>query len=136
MKPSDVALYLGKPYRPGGTGPDFFDCFGLFCVLQLEYFSVRVGFDPKYSSSALSIRRAFRDSDEFQRWERTQEPKHGNAVVMSKNHHHRDHIGIWLDIDGGRVIHAAREHGVMISDLQSLAMMGWSRQAFYRFRKG
>ena len=45
------------------------------------------------------------------------------------------HIGVWLDIDGGGVLHAVRHAGVVFQNLAALDAHGWRIEGFYRFRE-
>ena len=46
---------------------------------------------------------------------------------------HPVHVGIWLAVDGGDVLHAARDIGVVFQDPADLAGHGWRIEGTYRF---
>lgn len=126
--------YLGKPWVSGATGPEAFDCWGFVRHVKRVHFNEEV---PVLNVNALSLREvltAFRSHPEYDRHELVQgEPKPGDIVVMR---HTREpaHCGVWLDCDGGGVLHCARSSGVVFQRLDSLKRTGWSGVQFYRLK--
>ncbi len=45
------------------------------------------------------------------------------------------HAGIWLDVDGGGVLHCVREIGVVFQDVPSLNLCGWFLHSYYRVKE-
>ena len=80
----------------------------------------------------LAIARSFRDHPERRRWNGSRRPRKGDCVLM-RQARYPVHIGIWLDVDGGRVLHAVRDSGVVAQSRDSLAAHGWRIEGFYRF---
>ena len=46
---------------------------------------------------------------------------------------HPVHVGLWLNVDGGGVLHAARDIGVVFQNTWDLAAHGWRIEGTYRF---
>lgn len=45
------------------------------------------------------------------------------------------HAGLWLDIDGGGILHCVRESGVIFQNALSLNLSGWFIDSFYRVKE-
>ena len=79
------------------------------------------------------IARAFRDHPELDRWKRTERPGDGDGVLMRQSRH-PIHVGVWLDVDGGGILHCSRDSGVVFQDELALRQHGWRIEGFYRFQ--
>lgn len=122
--------YLGRPWVSGATGPNSFDCWGLFRFVQKEHFGREVPVWEVDANDVRNVVKAIRDNPEVQRWTPTKTPKDGDAVLLAHaNHPH--HVGLWLDVDGGGVLHAVKGQGVIFSSLNGLSVCGWGRVEFY-----
>ena len=121
--------YIGIPWQAGAQGPDAFDCMAFFRHLQKEQFSIDVPavIAPDYDD-ANALADLMSTHPERQRWLRIDKPLHGCAVII----HRPMHIGTWLDIDGGGVLHCARGAGVIFTSDRSWSMSGFGRKEFFR----
>ena len=123
---------IGRPWQAGGRGPDAFDCWGMVRFCWREHFGIEV---PEIPVDAADLRRvldAFRDHPERRRWRLVAEPREGDAVLMRQSRL-PVHVGLWLDVDGGGVLHAARTIGVAFQRPGALDLQGWRIEGFYRF---
>jgi cell wall-associated NlpC family hydrolase len=123
--------YIGTPWVNGGRGPDSYDCWGFFCAIQKNHFNVEV---PTYEVNANDFRRvatAIMDADERSRWDAVKIPNEGCAVLMAHSKY-PSHVGVWLDVDGGGVLHCTRGEGVVFSTVSSLKTCGWGRVEYYK----
>jgi len=123
---------IGRPWQAGGRGPDAFDCWGLVRFCWRERFGIEV---PEIPVDAADLRRvldAFRDHPERRRWRLVAEPREGDAVLMRQSRH-PVHVGLWLDVDGGGVLHAARGIGVAFQNTRDLDLQGWRIEGSYQF---
>ena len=126
--------YIGRPWVAGAQGPDSFDCWGFVrYVLKHEY-----GYDvPQVNVNPECLRdvlHAFRTDLAFQAFIEVDKPQEGDVVLMrqAKN---PVHTGLWLDIDGGGVMHCVRENGVVFQNVSSLNLSGWYLHSFYRVKQ-
>ena len=126
--------YIGRPWVAGAQGPDSFDCWGFVrYVLKYEY-----GHDvPQVNVNAECLRdvlHAFRTDLAFQAFKAVEKPQDGDVVLMrqSKN---PVHAGLWLDVDGGGVLHCVRDSGVVFQNVRSLNMCGWYLNSYYRVKE-
>lgn len=125
--------YIGRPWVAGAQGPDSFDCWGFVCyVLKHEY-----GHDvPQVNVNAECLRdvlHTFRTDLAFQAFKEVEKPQDSDVVLMrqSKN---PVHAGLWLDIDGGGVLHCVRDSGVVFQNVHSLNTCGWYLDSYYRVK--
>lgn len=126
--------YIGRPWVAGAQGPDSFDCWGFVrYVLKHEY-----GHDvPPVNVNPENLRdvlHAFKSDLAFTAFIEAPSPRAGDVVLMrqAKN---PVHAGLWLDIDGGGVLHCVRGYGVVFQNIRSLNTCGWFLDSFYRVKK-
>ncbi len=127
--------YLGAEWAPGGEGPDRYDCWGLFRVVQRDRYGRHlptIQVDPR---SAIACSRAIAAQRTSGAWHEVGEPQDGDAVLMAQGHI-PTHIGVWIDVDGGRVLHAQQGAGVIASSAAALTSMGWTCRTYYRWADG
>ena len=125
---SEFAQYIGKPWVAGGTGPGEFDCWGLLAYVAREHFGCQL---PSIMGLTEDERReAYRQGLEDGLWRPVEHPQHGDAVLLRGGN--SPHVGIYLDIDGGGVLHALEGVGVIFSRRVVLPTQGYGRVQFYR----
>jgi hypothetical protein len=122
------AHYIGIAWQAGAQGPEAFDCMAFFRHVQKRHFGVEMPeiIAPDYENPEV-LTALFRDHEQRQRWLKIGAPKHGCAVLV----HRPMHIGIWLDIDGGGVLHCVRASGVIFSSDSSWPVSGFGRKEFF-----
>ena len=125
--------YIGRPWVAGAQGPNSFDCWGFVrYVLKEEY-----GYDvPQVNVNPECLRdvlMAFRTDLAFTAFEEVDAPQDGDVVLM-RQAKHPVHAGLWLDIDGGGVLHSVRGNGVVFQNVISLNTTGWFLDSFYRVK--
>lgn len=125
--------FLGRPYEVGSSGPETFDCWGLVRAVM----STRAGIDlPEVGIAEADIRgliQAFETHAERARWREVtaHEPNELDAVLMATARR-PVHVGIWLNVGTGRVLHAARPLGVVAQAQAQLASSGYRVVARFR----
>lgn len=124
--------YIGTPYDPNGQGPDSFYCWAFFRFGQKIGYGRDLPIIPN-PGSFLAQERLFRDHPELKRWEPVASPVDGDGVQLRKG---RDpvHVGMWLDVDGGGVLHCAPGCGVVFQRLPGLSVSQWAIEGYYRFK--
>lgn len=127
---STFAAYIGMPWQAGAQGPQVFDCMAFFRHIQARHFGIQVPaiIAPDYDDGA-ALAGLFDRHEERARWRRVDAPRHGDAVLI----HRPMHIGTWLDIDGGGVLHCVRGAGVVFTADSAWRLSGFGRREFYRF---
>lgn len=126
--------YIGKPWVSGARGPEAFDCWGLLRWIYSVHYGVELPLFPGVdATNPLAVGHAM--SAELGRpcspWERIERPIEGCGVAMGagKRFHH---VGVWLEADGGLVLHAARKRNVTAQGLSSLRNSGISNIAYFK----
>jgi hypothetical protein len=131
-----AAQYIGLPWVAGARGPDAYDCWGLFLAVQRCHFARDLPEIPVNADDLRAVLGAFRDHPERQRWQNVAYTKdhaqEGDAVLLRQSRH-PVHVGVWLDVDGGGVLHAVKDAGVVYQKLPELLLHGWRVEGFYRF---
>lgn len=127
MTPQDVIGYIGLPWIAGQR-----DCWLFFREISEKHYDRTI---PTVDVDVMDIRDVIHkvDTEKQARWEQIDRPEDGCAVLMSRNRY-PVHIGMWLDIDGGKVLHCAQGMGVVFQNRQALAFDGWTGLTFWRYR--
>lgn len=127
MNAVDINRYVGLPYQAGGRGPGAFDCWGLLLAVQRAHFGralpdLQMG-DAATSFAAYEHRRATGE------WVLIARPVHGAPALMRAGMH--PHVGTWLGVDGGGVLHAQEGAGVVWTPANRLNMAGYGRIQYF-----
>lgn len=123
--------YLGIPWSATGEGPGSYHCWAFVRHIQERRFGRELPGIPN-PTDVLAIARGFRDHPERKRWVKVCEANEGDCVLM-RQARYPIHVGVWISVDGGGVLHCAEEAGVAFQSLSSLALNGWQVEGFYRF---
>jgi hypothetical protein len=128
---TDYAGYIGTPWEAGAQGPQAYDCMSFFRLIQARHFGIQVPaiIAPDYEDHTVLVE-LFGNHAERSRWQRVDRPRHGDAVII----HKPMHIGTWLEIDGGGVLHCVRGAGVVFTSDSSWRMSGFGRREYYTFQ--
>ncbi|EJW12728.1 hypothetical protein A33M_1698 [Rhodovulum sp. PH10] len=62
------------------------------------------------------------------RWHEVGRPVHGAVALMRRRaavEGDYEHAGVWLELDGGGVLHTDAPHGVVLDSLRDLGARGW-----------
>ena len=127
----NAASYIGIPWEAGAQGPKSYDCMAFFRHIQGAHFGIEVPaiIAPDYEDP-LALSSLFLEHEERQRWVSISKPEHGCAVMVRRPMH----IGVWLDIDGGGVLHCVRGAGVVFTAGSAWATSGFGRREYFRLK--
>lgn len=126
---SEFARYIGQPWEAGANGPESWDCMAFVSHLQREHFGIdmpRITIPDYDDTRGLVLLNA--TCDEHENWHRVDAPMHGDLVMVRSPMHY----GVWLDIDGGGVIHCVRRQGVVWTKDAAWALSGFGRKVYLR----
>lgn len=118
--------YIGDPWISGEH-----DCWAFVRRVWREQFGLDVAAVDVDACNRLACMRAFSGHDERSNWHNVDEPREGDAVLLAQGQH-PSHVGVWVDVDGGGVLHCAEGMGVMFQTVSSLKTAGWHCKEFYR----
>lgn len=126
-----ASQYIGLPWTTHGTGPDSFNCWSFVRMVQERYFGRSLPEIPN-PEDLLEMAKAFRDHSERRRWLAVDEPDDGDCVLL-RQARFPIHVGVWLAVDGGGVLHCSRDSGVVFQRTAALLFNGWKIEGGYRF---
>lgn len=132
MQPSDIEYYMiNFSYGENANGENGqFNCWGLLRDVQARFFGISL---PK-SNLGDEIAELYNHKMKSGSWEIVDKPFHGCGVLMREGI--EPHCGVWLDFDGGGVLHCERGNGIRFQNMASLRMSGYSHLKYYRFNNG
>lgn len=98
--------------------------------MQKNHFNLDLPIIDVDFDSLLKTVRAFDSKTERSNWDEIKRPVDGCVVSLS-HAKHTSHVGVYLDIDGGGVLHCVRGAGVIFSTMSNLKLSGWGRISLY-----
>ena len=130
--PSFISDYITKAWSSGGAGPDDFNCYGLVRDVYRTQWDIDL---PEFMVEADDIRATVGTiADELKkaRWEELDGPEHG-ALTLFSYRVVPTHVGIWLDYDGGVVLHSSKQLNITCTPLHILQQYGFIRPRFFTY---
>lgn len=131
MRSEIINALIGVPYRLGAQGPDELDCYSCARMLQSKLFQRSM---PEFAmpgqAGRMAIASAISVHPERHRWHEIAEPVDGALVTMARNQCGY-HIGTWIEEDGGVIVHAIEECGVVADTISTLQAVGWRKFRFH-----
>lgn len=127
-----IIARLGKPWRAGANGPDEFDCWGWAQALERDGFDRTIETIAEPPTNPRDLIEFVRSHPARKQWRETPTPVHGGLVELAHNSR-PFHIGVYLDIDGGGISHAAPGVGVTYDSIIALRAAGWRRFVFHEW---
>ena len=122
---------IGTPYDLGGRTAGTLDCYGTARELQRELFNRDMpDFAIPGEAGRTAIAAAIAVHPERTRWREIEVPVDGALVTMARNVCGY-HIGTWLEEDGGMIVHAIEDCGVVADTIQTLEAVGWRKFRFH-----
>lgn len=112
---------IGRAYQRGAMGPDRFDCYGLARHLQSAFFGRDLPlFQLPSEAGRFAIASAIAVHPERSRWQDAHDPVDGAVAIMSRQEC-GFHMGVFLELDGGLIVHTVEETGVVADTPWQLA---------------
>ncbi len=127
--------YIGKPWVVASDGPEAYDCWGLIVAIHKRLYGRALEIIPVEENNLRQLIKTINASPERANWDVVHNPIEGDIALMRQSRH-PIHVGIWLDIDGGGMLHSMQGAGVVFQNLNSLALSGWKIENYYRYNKG
>ena len=118
--------YIGMPWTRDGN-----DCWQFFRRVQAERFGRVIPAFDMASHRAVVCARAVAENPERANWRPVDRPQEGDAVLMA-HASHPSHIGLWIDVDGGGVLHCLNGPGVVFQKPAQLKAASWGHLEYYR----
>lgn len=125
--------YLGKPWQSGAQGPDAYDCWALVRAVQRDVFGRDLPLIVVNANNTKEIQDMFCANVEFAHWQQVKSPKQGDCVITKSSPLKPEHIGIWVDIDGGRILQAVYGSGVVLVSLAATKRIIGQHLEYWRY---
>jgi cell wall-associated NlpC family hydrolase len=126
-----IENYMTKPFKELAYGPDEFDCYGLVHHVCLNHGGITL---PRFDDIEYQLTRinaTINQQAAADCWEQVREPREFDVAVMQRAGEAL-HVGVFLAVDGGKILHATRK-GTYCSDMGGIYRMLYRRVMFYRF---
>lgn len=123
-----IQTLVGTPWERSGL-----HCWKLVVMIQGDVFGRRLPDGPTVAPKLAERREIVSVDPTPFGWAEVPVPIHGAIVRMYRiggNPADVEHTGVYLDLDGGRVIHTNHPHGVVVDTLHELAARGWAPRWF------
>ncbi len=125
--------YFGKPWVNGAQGPDAFDCWGLVRCVQKEVFGRDL---PLINADALNpqaVMAEFRNKKSYSQFQKVDVPVEGDCVITKSAPDKPEHVGIYINVDGGRILQSVFGSGVVIVSVQATKKLIGQHLEYWRF---
>lgn len=135
MKPEELDFInglIGLPWRSGANGPEAYDCWGIAQAVQGRLFLRQL---PDIKINAEDTRAVIREiatTRARDSWRQVDGPAHGRMVGLSSGRHPY-HVGVYLDVDGGGILHSQNPAGVCFDRIVTLQAAGWRRFSYHEW---
>lgn len=132
MNADQAFQYLNIPWGKDAQGPDAFNCWYLTAHIERKYFGKEMPeLDVLDQDQVLAT---YNQNVKTGYWSTTKYPIHGDVALLKSGAN--PHVGVFLDIDGGGVLHSQEGVGVVFTPLQALRTLGYGRTVYYRISDG
>lgn len=106
--------YLGKPWESGAQGPHAYDCFAMVRAVQRDIFSRELPLIVVDALNTQIVQSAFLQAEHYVQWRQVDAPEEGDCVITKSSPNKPEHVGVWVDVDGGRILQAVFGSGVVL----------------------
>ena len=131
MTADEVNKCIGLSYGKDANGPNAYNCWTFLEFVERTYFGIDIPFlSLKDTEENAELHRYKLRSGE---WQITKEPKHGDGVLLRGGM--SPHVGVYIDLEGGGVLHCVEGFGVIFTPKNHLSASGYDQATFYRFNK-
>lgn len=117
----------------GKTEAEVNHCWGLLRMAYQLRFGISLPELPNVASDTVRAINATINGEICKEWEEVESPFDGCAVGMSQSEA-LHHVGIYIDADGGKIVHCWGGSNVIADSLKSLKIRGFKIIKFYRHR--
>lgn len=124
-----ASQYLGQPWIQHEN-----DCWAFFRRVSENHFNRHLSIIELDTSNVKTCVDNLLNHPELHSWLKTEQPKEGDAVLMSKSKA-PTHVGMWLDVDGGGILHCVKGAGVIFTKFTLLHLIGFNVTGFYSYKE-
>lgn len=125
-----ILPFLRAKFRHDAYGPDEFDCYGLVWYVNFHHNGVDLPRFDDMEGQLARINAAIKGQAMSADWQQVEKPQDFDVVLMRRAGD-AYHVGVWFNVDGGKVLHATPQ-GVLCNDLGGLRRMHFQHIQYYR----
>ncbi|OYZ67867.1 MAG: hypothetical protein B7X98_02395 [Methylophilaceae bacterium 17-43-7] len=122
--------YLGQPWVEHDN-----DCWAFFRRISADHFQRDLSIIQIDTDNLRVCIDQFLNHTEHQYWKKTTSPTDGDAVLMSQGRM-PTHVGMWLSVDGGGVLHCVKGAGVIFTKTSQLHALSYNVLGYYSYKAG
>jgi hypothetical protein len=120
--------YLGLPFKNGES-----DCYGLVRRVYKERLNIELPIIDVNSLNTVSVIKCIGGYDRSE-WVNVASPNEFDVIQMG--HANRPHhVGIWINVDCGKILHSTEQYGAIIQSVQQAKSNGWKVLDIYRHKR-
>ena len=127
----NIINYIGKKWGEGAAGPDEYDCHYLVLEIQDKFYDKILPSVQVNAASLLDVVKKITKDKVWEQFIKLNNPEDG-CIVKLFTASNPNHIGVYIDIDGGGVIHALRGSGVIFDSVFILEKT-YAQIEYYKF---
>lgn len=127
-----VMNYFGKPWVSGAQGPDAYDCFALVRAVQRDVFGIDMPIIMVDALNADVVKKTFSDTSHYATWRQVDVPQEGDCVITKSSPDSPEHVGIWVDIDDGRILQCVFGSGVVLPNVAATKQLIGQHLEYWR----
>lgn len=120
--------YIGQRWKKGTH-----DCWAFCRKVEREQFGIEIPDIEIDSNNILAVVRHLNGNQEKNNWVEVTDLQEGDVLYMSMGNQPH-HVGIYVQIDGGGVLHCIEGAGVIFTKLADIAAMSYNIIAIYRHK--
>lgn len=124
--------YVGIPWEQGGTGPHAYNCWNFVRHIQRTHFGRDLPRVEVKEDRPIGFVRQLKRHSERRHWIEVQHPLEGDCVEMGAGKS-VTHIGVWVDENGGGILHCVAWMGVVFSS-RFVMRADWPILRFWRWQ--
>lgn len=137
MKYQWLTRYIGKPYKLGSRGPDYFDCWGLLIAIFKNELNIDLPDFTSRSANPLQLESVFRESIshcfELNLIEQCSRPQDMD-IFIARRKRAAHHAGLFIS---GGLLHISNDRrGVCFDRLINFSEAGYGELTFFRWNNG
>lgn len=105
---------VGKSWKAYATGPENFDCWGVVFYGFKQKFGINLNRHLEVQSmNPIAFHKVVSKEIKTGNWVQINQPEDGCLVLMSASRLWH-HVGLWLNVNGGRLLHSREGVGVSL----------------------
>lgn len=127
--------YIGKPWSATPRAPLSFHCWVLVQWVQRNHYNRDCpDYDIVNPADQGLVAQAIRRARDSLKWVKLTKPVDGCITTMSNGKDDPHHVGVYLSVDGGGILHARSKHGVLFQKRTHLRALGVNVIDYYHHR--